>query len=114
MDYCTNAYPQSETDVANGGATRRAMFQNIHYRPIEQNPSKFPRFISENDVPDRYNNWRSDRYRIADNKQAHSILLHNDESKHAQIKYNGTEQHVSSNLQELNSTKKEANRPPVL
>jgi len=24
------------------------------------NPSKFPRFISENDVPDRYNNRRSD------------------------------------------------------
>ena len=31
------------------------------------NPSKFPRFISENDVPDRVNNRRSDRYRIADN-----------------------------------------------
>ena len=25
------------------------------------NPSKFPRFISENEVPDRYNNRRSDR-----------------------------------------------------
>jgi len=31
------------------------------------NPSKFSRFISENEVPDRYNNRRSDRYRIADN-----------------------------------------------
>jgi len=31
--------------------------------------SKFPRFISENDLPDRYNNRRSDRYRIADNNE---------------------------------------------
>jgi len=37
------------------------------YANFHPNPSKFPRFISENDVPDRYNNRRSDRYRIADN-----------------------------------------------
>jgi len=43
--------------------------------PAEFHPnrSKFQRFISENDVPDRYNNRRSDRYRIADNKVADPV-----------------------------------------
>ena len=32
-----------------------------HLPKFHPNPSKFPRFISENDVPVRYNNRRSDR-----------------------------------------------------
>ena len=77
--YYTTAYRRS--DVAYGGATWRVMFEKIigllsSVPPLASfqastppakfhaNPSKFPRFISENDVPGRYSNW----HRIADKK----------------------------------------------
>ena len=37
------------------------------------NPSKFPRFISENDIPDRYNNRRSGR--ISDRLSSYSDMM---------------------------------------
>ena len=37
------------------------------FNPICQVSSKSTQVISENDLPDRYNNRRSDRYRVADN-----------------------------------------------
>jgi len=40
---------------------RLSLFTRQPHLPFHPNPSKFPRFISENDVPDRHNNRRSDR-----------------------------------------------------
>jgi len=42
---------------------RLSLFRPQPHLPsfIQIHPSKFPRFISEYDVPDCYNNWRSDR-----------------------------------------------------